>query len=178
MKIMLIVPSFRRPQILLYERQRAVSYAHLWAYKRNPEYFDFENFGGDCTNFASQVIFAGSGVMNYTPVYGWYYNSSYDRTSSWTGVNFLYDFLTTNLGPGPFAEQVVLKDAEPGDIAQLSFVGGSHFNHSPVIIETGSPKTYDNVLVAAHTDDQDYYPLSSYSWVDLRFIHIKGVRKV
>ena len=68
-----------------YDRKAAVLYAHAWAYGRNPAFYDYEQVGGDCTNFASQCIYAGSGVMNYTPVTGWYYNSSTDRTPSWTG---------------------------------------------------------------------------------------------
>ena len=55
-----------------YRREAAVEYAKKWAMGRNPRYLDFENFGGDCTNFASQCIYAGSGIMNYTPVMGWY----------------------------------------------------------------------------------------------------------
>ena len=56
-----------------YNRANAVAYAKKWAYGRNPKYYDFSDLGGDCTNFASQCIYAGSGVMNYTPTYGWYY---------------------------------------------------------------------------------------------------------
>lgn len=168
---------YRTPEIQPYDRVRAVQYAHWWAYKRNPAYLDFEKYGGDCTNFASQVIYAGSGVMNYAPVYGWYYIDSNNRTASWTGVNYLYDFLVNNKGIGPFAQLVDIKDAKPGDIAQLSFEGGSHFNHSPVIVQVGNPVDYSNILVAAHTDDQDNYPLTGYGWADIRFIHILGVRK-
>ncbi len=47
-------------------------YAHRWAYGRNPAFYDYEHLGGDCTNFASQCIYAGSGVMNFTPTFGWY----------------------------------------------------------------------------------------------------------
>ena len=54
-------------KIRAYDRAAAVAYAHRWAYGRNPRYYDFENIGGDCTNFASQVLFAGSGVQNHTP---------------------------------------------------------------------------------------------------------------
>ena len=74
------------------ELPRAVAYAHRWAYFRNPDYLDFSDLGGDCTHYASQCIFAGSGIMNYTPELGWYYISSSDRTAAWTGVNFLYNF--------------------------------------------------------------------------------------
>lgn len=90
-----------------YNRELAVAYAHRWAYGRNPEYFDFQGIGGDCTNFASQCIYAGAGVMNYTPVYGWYYITANDRTASWTGVQYLYNFLTGNLNAGPFGTDTV-----------------------------------------------------------------------
>ncbi|MDP4180069.1 MAG: amidase domain-containing protein [Bacillota bacterium] len=163
--------------ILPYNGDRAVEYAHRWAHGRNPQYFDFENTGGDCTNFASQVIYSGSELMNYMPTFGWYYVNSYNRTPSWTGVNYLYNFLINNDGEGPFAVETDMKNAVPGDIVQLSFEGGNFFNHSPVIVQIKHPVSYNNILVAAHTDDQDYYPLTGYEWVDIRFIHILGVRK-
>ena len=56
-----------------YDRNAVVLYAHQWAYGRNPAFYDYEHLGGDCTNFASQCVFAGSGVMNFTPTFGWYY---------------------------------------------------------------------------------------------------------
>ena len=55
---------------------KAVAYARRWAFGRNPDYYDFSRLGGDCTNYASQVLFAGAGVMNFTPTYGWYYARS------------------------------------------------------------------------------------------------------
>ncbi|NLP13317.1 MAG: amidase domain-containing protein [Clostridium sp.] len=163
-------------KVKAYDRRKAVEYAHRWAFDRNPKYLDFENLGGDCTNFASQVIFAGSGVMNYTPTYGWYYKDSYNRTPSWTGVNYLYNFLINNKGAGPFAQQVDVKDIRPGDVIQLSFGGAPSFDHSPVVVETGYPVSLNNILVATHTYDRDYYPITNYKWADIRCIHILGVR--
>ena len=74
------------PRLLPYDRAAAVAYAHAWAYRRNPLYLDFSAIGGDCTNFASQCIYAGAGIMNFTPLYGWFYRGADDRTPSWTGV--------------------------------------------------------------------------------------------
>ncbi|ABN51320.1 MAG TPA: amidase [Hungateiclostridium thermocellum] len=162
--------------VLPYNRVKAVEYAHKWAFGRNPKYFNFDKLGGDCTNFASQVLFAGSNVMNYTPVYGWYYIDANRRSPSWTGVNYLYNFLVNNKGPGPYAEETDVKDIQPGDIIQLSFGGAPHFDHSPVVVQVGSPASLRNILVAAHTYDRDYYPLTNYNWVNIRFIHILGVR--
>ncbi len=160
-----------------YDRQKAVQYAHKWAYARNPAYLDFENIGGDCTNFASQCIFAGCGIMNYTPVYGWYYISSYNRTASWTGVNYLYDYLINNKGSGPFAQVTDAAHAEPGDIAQLSFSDSKLFDHSPVIVEIGNPPGRDGILVSAHTFDTDYYRLMDFEPAYIRFLHILGTRE-
>jgi len=84
-----------------YNRKKTVEYATKWAYKRNPRYYNFDSVGGDCTSFISQCIYAGSGIMNYKKHIGWYYNSSTDRTASWSGVEFLYDFLIKNKGVGP-----------------------------------------------------------------------------
>lgn len=152
-----------------YNRAAAVAYARRWALGRNPSYYDFENIGGDCTNFASQCIFAGARVMNFTATTGWYYRSSSDRTASWTGVDYLYKFLVNNRSVGPFGHTVLERDVEVGDIVQLGNAGG--FYHSPVITAV-SPE----ILVAAHTFDALDRPLSSYSYETARFIHIDGVR--
>lgn len=159
-----------------YDRERAVAYAHRWALGRNPAYADFENMGGDCTNFASQVLFAGSGIMDFGQGTGWYYVNAYNRTPSWTGVEFLYNYLTAGGShTGPFAVNTGADSMEPGDLVQLSFEAG-HFGHTPVIIAAGYPASVENIMVAAHTDNVDYYPLTSYNWVGIRFLHIAGVR--
>lgn len=162
---------------LQYNREAAVQYAHRWAYSRNGKYLDFEDLGGDCTNFASQCVFAGSGIMNYTPVYGWYYVNSYNRTASWTGVNYLHDFLMSNKGAGPYARETDVREIMPGDLVQLSFSGDGIFQHTPVVVETGYPARPENILLAAHTFNADYYPLTNFSWRAIRFLHILGVRQ-
>src|SRR5699024_7748176 len=66
--------SFYMPITLQsYERAAAVAYAHRWAYGRNPDFYNYDTVGGDCTNFASQCLLAGGGAMNFTPDFGWYY---------------------------------------------------------------------------------------------------------
>ena len=68
-----------------YNRERAVAYAHRWAFSRNPAYYNFDAIGGDCTNFVSQGLFAGSGRMHYRKVYGWYYNDLNERAPGHLG---------------------------------------------------------------------------------------------
>ncbi|MBC8535893.1 amidase domain-containing protein [Feifania hominis] len=155
-----------------YNRDAAVAYAQKWAFGRNPRYLDFEDLGGDCTNYASQCIYAGCGVMNYTPVYGWFYDSASRRTASWTGVEFLYKFLVGNRDVGPYATQTTLDQLEPGDLVQLGDAGG-HFYHSPVVVSVA----YGEIYVAAHTFDAWMRPLSSYQFARSRPLHIMGARK-
>ncbi|MBE7060821.1 MAG: amidase [Ruminococcaceae bacterium] len=159
-----------------YDRDASVKYALKWALGRNKKYIDFTNLGGDCTNFVSQCLYAGSGVMNFTPIYGWYYISSYDRSPSWSGVNYLYDFLVSNKDVGPFGSEISADDIMPGDIIQLYSLIEKRFYHSLFVVSAASANPH-GILVCAHTDNARLRPLSTYSYDDLRFIHIEGVNK-
>ena len=75
--------------LMPYNREKAVEYADTWAMGRNPAYYDYSNLGGDCTNFISQCLYAGGGIMNYTRDLGWYYNNANDKAPAWTGVSFI-----------------------------------------------------------------------------------------
>ena len=164
--------------IISYNREAAVSYAHQWAFNRNPVYYNYEEIGGDCTNFVSQCIFSGSGIMNYTPVFGWYYINANEKSPSWTGVPFLFDYLTRtfsgNLSPGPLAVPCGIGETQPGDVVQLS-ANGEQFYHTAIIVSTGRLKTVLTVKVAAHSYDADNKSLASYRNVAFRFLHITGV---
>ena len=159
-----------------YDRSRAVAYARYWAYRRNPEYLDFSDLGGNCTNFVSQCLYAGSGVMNDTPTLGWYYNTADDRTASWTGVEYLYNFLTQNRGDGPYGKEVPLQQVMPGDVAQFSNEEGV-FYHTVLIVCVPQQPTPADVLVAAQSNDAYCRPLDTYPYAGVRFIHIEGVRR-
>jgi len=159
-----------------YERENAVEYAHRWAFGRNPAYLDFSSLGGDCTNFISQCVYNGCKTMNTEPVFGWYYFSSVKRSASWTGVQYLYNFLVSNNGAGPFAKEVPLYEIKPGDIIQLSF-DGSIFRHSLLVVETGKSPNPHNIKISTHTFDRDNYPLDKYIFQKYRCLHIEGFRK-
>jgi len=165
-------------QIIPYDRDKAVAYAQRWALDRNPEYYDYSGLGGDCTNFISQCLFAGSGVMNYTPTFGWYYYNGNNKAPAWTGVPYLYRFLTRKeASPGPFAREADALEIEPGDIIQLAFQGTGDFKHSLFVVKTGKPSSLVNILINTHTIDRKEYPLINYSWDRIRFLKILGVRK-
>lgn len=160
-----------------YDRAAAVAYANEWAYRRNPLFYDFSEIGGDCTNFASQCVYAGCEIMNFTPIYGWYYINLNNRAPAWTSVTYFHRFLTTNQGAGPYGSDVPITRALPGDVAQIRFRGSVEFDHSPVIVQIDGEPTMDSIYIAAHSNDANCRPLSSYqNVVETRFIHIEAAR--
>lgn len=69
-------------------------------------YYDFAQIPGawDCTNFVSHALLAGGAKVYDTggsgiSSTGWYYRSLSNRSSSWSSVNSLHSFLTTNTVP-------------------------------------------------------------------------------
>ena len=134
----------------MYDREKAVNYAREWAFSRNPAFYTFDDIGGDCTNFVSQCIYAGSEVWNY-------------------------NFLTTNEGNGPYGSELPLALAQVGDVIQLSFDGIS-FAHTLIITKIVLFPTPRSILIASHSNDSLDRPLNTYEYQAARLIHISGVR--
>ena len=130
-----------------------------------------------CSSDLSQCLYAGSSIMNYTPDFGWYYIDANHKAPAWTGVQYLYQFLTREVqSVGPAAVETRLEDMEPGDLVQLSF-DGQRFSHTPVVVVADHPRRLSEILVAAHSYDHDYWPLTNYEFTGIRFLHITGVNK-
>ncbi len=156
-----------------YNRKDAISYALFWAKKRNAKYYNFDELGGDCTNFVSQCLFAGTKTMNYSKN-GWFYISLDNRSASWTSADFLNKFLIRKeKTTGPIAEKTSLKNLEIGDIVQLRDSVG--FYHSLIITEVknndGNPFNYK---ICAHTYDAYNRRLSTYNLNNANFLKILG----
>ncbi len=155
-----------------YQRERARAYAEKWAFSRNPLFTDFTGIGGNCTNFVSQCVYAGSCQMNFTPVFGWYYLSADDRAPAFTGVEYFYNFLTGNEGVGPFGHEASAEEMRIGDVIQLGREEGD-FYHTLLVV--GRDESGD-ILVAAQSDDAYARPLSTYTYARVRYLSVDGVR--
>lgn len=158
--------------LIPYDRDKAVAYGQKWAYARNPQYYDFEVLGGDCTNFASQCLYAGCGVMNYLPVFGWYYLGLNNRAPAWTGVKYFYNFMTGNQVMGPYGVEADKQDMQIGDFVQLN--QGDRYTHTLLVVKV----LPGDLLIASHTTDSFNRPLSTYYTHSKRYIHILGARKL
>lgn len=154
-----------------YNREVVLAYAQKWAKSRNSAYLNFDGIGGDCTNFASQCLYAGAGVMNYEKDIGWYYNSPNDRAAAWSSAEYFRRFMLSNKNAGPFAVSVSLNNLEKGDFISLN--NGSVFYHTLVV--TGFSN--NEPLVSAHTDDSYMRSLNTYYYHSAHGIHILGANK-
>lgn len=168
-----------------YDRTSALSYAKKYALKRNEDWMDYSDIGGNCQNYASQVLYSGGIPMDTvgTSDLQWkHYDSNVDssnnktgRSTSWTTVPYFYNYAKNNTGYGlcsivdinPFY-------AEYGDIGQVGYDG--IYRHTVVII--GNVKD-DNgnildLLLNSNSVNLENYPLSGYVYPYKRIIKILG----
>lgn len=170
-------------QFIEYDRCAAVEYAQKWALGRNPKYKDYEPWGGDCTNFISQCLYAGkipfdnNGDEEYKK---WYWYSDKDRTPSWTSAELLYHYLINNNKEntnnyGVYARIAKYNELDPGDIVQLVYNGKAY--HSMIVSEVLLEGDYLlDYLICEHNYDLLDYPLSMKEG-EKRYIKILGYYK-
>ena len=157
-----------------YNRMAVIEYAKKWAFLRNPQYYNFDSVGGDCTNFASQCIYAWIQKMKYSNYFGWYYIDGNRKSPSWSGVEYLYQFLVHNKGDGPQAVETTQQGIEVGDIVQLSF-DGKQFAHTLVVVKVENKYTLKGIKIASHTFDSFDKAISEYDFQKIRWLHIVTV---
>lgn len=155
-------------QLQEYDRQSAVEYARTWALGRNPRYKDYDQWGGDCTNFISQCVHAGKVPFDNQgkdEITRWYWYSDTSRTPTWTAADPFRRYLignnnenTTNYGV--YAVQAEYNELEIGDIVQLIYEGRAF--HTMIISQVILDDKGDllDYLICQHTYDLLDYPLS------------------
>lgn len=148
-----------------FNRIKMVEYANKHAYNYNPNYGDFTNYGGDCTNFVSQIIRAGNAPLDESGSYKWYYRSMSNRAPAWSSANKLFNYLINNdyIGPqGKLANSTDISyNMQGGDPVFIDFNRDNVIDHAVSItkVQIGAA---DLTEVASHTDDKLDYRLSNY----------------
>ena len=94
-----------------------------------------------------------------------------ERAPAWTGVDYFFNFITTNTDVGPFGREAMPDELEVGDVIQLGREGEG-FYHTLIIIGFDG----DDPLIAAQTDNALGRALSTYQYDFARYIKILGVR--
>ena len=92
---------------------------------------------------------------------------------AWTGVQYLWNFLSGNAGAGPYGREAELAELVTGDLVQLGGEDGRYYHTLFICGRRGG-----ELLIAAHSFDAFERPLSSYDYARLRPIKIEGCRAV
>jgi hypothetical protein len=135
-----------------YDRKAAVRYAHKWWNSNNP---NFRSFSVDCTNYVSQVLYAGGIPMNYTGKIntGWWYSGNGGKDDKWSYSWAVAHSLRWYLASGKGIKVERVKSARellPGDIICYDWDGDGVWHHNTVVVGyngDGQP------LVNAHTNN-------------------------
>ncbi|MEN8076537.1 amidase domain-containing protein [Clostridioides difficile] len=157
--------SHKRPEFTIDERtQKAIDYAHEYCgisdneehlFKYNKNYKNFNPDGGDCANFASQIMFEGGGFKK-NDVWN-YYNKS--ATKAWVNAQGFKNYLI-NSGRGSYIAKgyycETYKDSfnlRPGDIVAYEKKGRiTHVSTVTGLDSKGYP------LVTCHNTDRMLVP--------------------
>ncbi|MDF1498069.1 MAG: amidase domain-containing protein [Patescibacteria group bacterium] len=137
-----------------YNRYVADNYAETYALNPNSAYKYFD--GADCTNFASQVLFAGgfteTGKYQYWSDYAWYYDwgTRPGYSNTWTIANELYDFLDkSGRADRTSVDHPYYPKFQVGDIIQVDWNNDGYWDHSMVV--TGIIISDDDLLMSYHS---------------------------
>lgn len=122
----------------------ACNYAETYALFPNPDYISYEGIGGDCTNFASQILHAGGLKTSYT----WK-----PYSNAWLRVEELYSYLIYN----KLGYKINESNFSRGTLIQFSTPKLGRFFHTGFITH----KLFNGeLLYCCHSYNKLNYPLS------------------
>ena len=160
-----------------YDRQAAREYMLAYVGRRNPGFMAYDDYGGNCMNFGSQVLLAGGIPMDTDGGYetGWYWFSQHSATLPWVNVGWFLDYAAAEREHGLAAVvNAPYFSGETGDIITMGV--DEPANHTTVILdvirdENGLPIDY---LLCSNTADLRNFPASAYYYTNRQLTKIIG----
>jgi hypothetical protein len=170
-------PTIIQPVRKKYNRKQAVAYADKYAgsawgagnkLKYNPHYKDYSFLGGDCTNFASQVIGDSAEGGGLPMTSNWHYDNKQGGSEAWVRTDSFKNFLVYHgyghiIARGSFKELNTPSSRYPngafanmtvGDLIAYEMKGDvDHF----CILTGWDPRGYP--LVNSHSTDRYHVPM-------------------
>ena len=127
----------------------------------NPEYYNFNSVGGDCTNYVSQCLYAGGLPQTPGAHSGydcWYFSTENNRSDTWTRATILRRWLGNNYGR--IVDSPTDADVYTGSPVFYSRSGGAVWNHATICVGVNSAGT---PIVNSHNNDRyhvvwNYWP--------------------
>lgn len=150
-----------------YSPSKAVSYAHRWVNSFSPQYMNFDNNGGDCTNFVSQCLVAG-GVRQTKPgsiqqpilqtTHNWF-GSKFSSSTSFIRVADFHAYWSKRVPTANYeGDTTVSRNGNLGDIVQFRRANTGTRWHSMIITK----KKNGVVYLSGHSQPRYDRAISSY----------------
>ncbi len=160
-----------------YDRQAARAYMLTYVGRRSDAYMAYDDLGGNCMNFGSQVLHAGGIPMDTSGGYetGWYWFSEHKATLPWVNVGRFLDYAAQTREHGLVAVTgAPYFSGETGDILTMGV--DEPRSHTTVILdvlrdENGLPIDY---LLCSNTADLRNFPASAYYYTNRSLTKIIG----
>ena len=160
-----------------YDRQAAREYMLAYVGRRNPGFMAYDDYGGNCMNFGSQVLLAGGIPMDTDGGYetGWYWFGQHSTTLPWVNVGWFLEYAAAEREHGLAAVvNAPYFSGETGDIITMGV--DEPANHTTVILdvirdENGLPIDY---LLCSNTADLRNFPASAYYYTNRQLTKIIG----
>ncbi len=160
-----------------YDRQAARQYMLSYVGKRNGDFKAYDDYGGNCMNFGSQVLLSGGIPMDTSGGYetGWYWYSASQTTLPWVNVGWFLEYAAAEREHGLVAVvNAPYFTGETGDIITMGVEEPA--NHTTVILDTIKDENGDTVdyLLCSNTADLRNFPASAYYYTNFQLVKIIG----
>lgn len=160
-----------------YDRAAARQYMLSYVGKRNGDFKAYDDYGGNCMNFGSQVLLSGGIPMDTSGGYetGWYWYSASQTTLPWVNVGWFLEYAAAEREHGLVAVvNAPYFTGETGDIITMGVEEPA--NHTTVILDTikdenGAVVDY---LLCSNTADLRNFPASAYYYTNRQLTKIIG----
>lgn len=152
-----------------YDRQAALAYMQQWVGRRNPQWSAYDASGGNCMNFASQVLYAGGIPMTDA----WYWDG--DVSYAWCNVDGFTEYTRIAEDYGLVCDaQAGYYSGQVGDLILMGIENaGNHATEICGLVTDASGRTID-YLLCSNTADLRNFPAGAYYYTNQRLVRIFG----
>lgn len=157
-----------------YDRDAALAYMLQYCAERNPDWKVYDEMGGNCMNFASQVLLAGGIPMDREGADRWYWDDAKHLSKSFVTVDAFANYARDNTGYGLVAE--IAPDDGTGQVGDLLLMGIDEPRHTTEIcglVTDGSGNTVDYLLCSNTTNYRDF-PAGAYYYTAHWLVKVWG----
>lgn len=157
-----------------YDRQAALTYMLTYADHRNGEWHAYDDEGGNCMNFGSQVLLAGGIPMDYSGYDCWFSEGVSSVTGSFVNVGWFMDYARCNTGYGLVADaDANYYNGEVGDLLLVGLYGLQHTTEICGLVQDEKGQTID-YLLCSNTTNYRNFPAGAYYYTRHWLVKIYG----